>query len=131
MSAASRSTRPRGSAARTRGASASVISVPIHGSPRSEKVGGDVDGERENERVEEERHHALDHDNAAHPRQSNVDVRGREGAADDEGLIDKFAPPRLRRARKFEAAANVARMRLVVGACIVEREYGLDESPRA
>ena len=63
--------------------------------------------------------------------EADVDVRGGEGAADDEGLIDELGPSRLRLSRKFEAAANVARMRLIVDAGIVEREHGLDESPGA
>ena len=54
---------------------------------------------------------ALDHADAAHPRRGDVDVRGREGAADGEGLIDEFAPSRLGARREIRGRRELAAAR--------------------
>src|SRR5437588_185169 len=123
MSIASRSTKPRGAAARTRLVSLSVMNQSVSLAPSSEKSGRDVDGEREDDRVVEEPDHALNDADPPHPGRGHVGVGTCEGAADHERLVDELRPAGSRLSRKFEPPRDAVGDGGVIDAGIVDGEH--------
>src|SRR5580658_4835042 len=103
----------------------------MSGDAALEEIGGDVDGEGQDDRVEEEPDDALNDADPSHPLRCDIDVRAGERATYDEGLIEEFHPAWLSRPGELEAAMKPARLRREIDARIVQRKHHLEEGPSA
>src|SRR5271166_4892471 len=103
----------------------------MSGDAALEEIGRDVDGEGQDDRVEEEPDDALNDADPSHPFRRDIDVRAGKRAAYDEGLIEEFHPAWLSRPGELEAAMIPARLLREVDACVVQPKHHLKEGPSA